>query len=267
MAFLRSRRVRYAIDRSNLSGAYLRNRLRNRLLPHLERSYNPSIRQALLRLSENLAEGWETLEKPVASLIPRAGAENISIPLEKIARLTDFQLYLLIDILLRERFSVSQDIERAHFDAAKRLIRSHRSGKQVRFPHGIVAGIEHSNLVVTRGGQCRRNPGEAVIPGAGSYALPWWNLTAAVERVPRERRRSPLERHRGVFRRDLLSGPRALEKAGRPDRPVRHEGNEEAERSSHRPQDPLSRRDAIPVFEDERGVFWLPGVAVSERRG
>ncbi len=28
---------------------------------------------------------------------------------------------------------------------------------------------------------------------------------------------------------------------------------------------PCSRRDEIPVFEDEHGPFWVPGVATDER--
>jgi tRNA(Ile)-lysidine synthase len=58
-ALLKNHRVRYAIDRSNLDDAYFRNRLRNRLIPYLRRNFNPSMPEALLRLSENLSEGWE----------------------------------------------------------------------------------------------------------------------------------------------------------------------------------------------------------------
>jgi len=160
-AHAKSRRVPYAIDRSNLDNRFLRNRIRNRLLPYLERGYNPAAAEALLRLGENLAEGWETLEKPLFKLIPRAGSrDEVPLALARIADLTDFQLYLLIDLVLRERFGVLQDVERTHFDAAKRLIRSGRSGAAVHFPHGIVARLEHGNLVVSRSGSPRAAAGD-----------------------------------------------------------------------------------------------------------
>ncbi len=150
-AHVRSRRVRYCVDRSNLDNRFLRNRIRNRLIPYLERGYNPAAAEALLRLGENLAEGWETLEKPILELLPRAGPrEEVALRLASVAGLTDFQIYLLVDLVLRERFGVIQDMERTHFDAAKRLIRSGRSGRTVHFPHGIAARIEHGNLVVSR---------------------------------------------------------------------------------------------------------------------
>jgi len=265
-ALLRSRRIRYAIDRSNYSSEYLRNRLRNRLLPHLERNYNPSIRESLLRLSENLAEGWETLERPLGRLIPGAGAAGeIGIPLGNLARLTDFQLYLLIDLMLRERFGVPQDIERTHFDAAKRLIRSGRSGTRVHLPHGIVACIEHSSLVVRRNGEDRAAPGEAIIAAAGNCALPWWNLSAVVERVPAndvDPRSSASEAYFAgiVFPirvRSRRPGDRLI--------PFGMRGTKKLSDLLIDRKVPLSRRDAIPVFEDARGVFWLPGVAADER--
>jgi tRNA(Ile)-lysidine synthase len=265
-AYVRRRRIPYAIDRSNLDNRFLRNRIRNRLIPSLERSYNPATAAALLRLGENLAEGWEALEKPLLALLPRAGTTgDIALPLEKIAALADFQLYLFVDLALRERFGVLQDVERRHFDAAKRLIRSGRSGKQTRFPHGIVARIEHGSLVMSRAAASRPAPGETIIAGPGTHPLPWWDLSATVERVD-ARHVDP----RGSAAEGCFAGVVF---------PVRVRGKRPGDRivpfgmrGSKKLSDlfidrkvPLSRRDAIPVFEDSRGVFWVPGVAAAER--
>ena len=265
-ALLRSRRVKYAIDRSNRGSVYLRNRLRNRLLPLLERNYNPSIREALLRLSENLAEGWETLEKPIERLIPpSADPTEVTIALKKIARLTDFQLYLLVDLLLRERLQVSQDIERAHFDAAKRLIRSGRSGKRLHLPHGIAVCIEHSNLVVKRGAGEREIGGEVIIPGAGRFTLPWWNLSASVELV-RARDIEPRSTATEAYFTGIAFPIRVrARKLGDRMAPFGMRGTKKLSDLLIDRKIPLSRRETIPVFEDAGGVFWLPGVAVAER--
>jgi tRNA(Ile)-lysidine synthase len=265
-AYIRSRRVRYAIDRSNFDGTYLRNRLRNRLLPALKRGYNPSMPEALLRLSENLAEGWETLEKPLRKLIPAAGpGREIAIPLGKIKRLTDFQLYLFVDLVLRERLGVLQDVERTHFDAAKRLIRSGRSGRRVHLPHEIVARIEHSFLILGKRDDDRPAPGEVVIAANGDYALPWWNLSLRVERV----RARDIDPHA-----DATGGSFAAvsfpirARARRPgDRivPFGMRGSKKLSDLFIDRKIPRSRRDQIPLFEDAGGVFWVPGVAADER--
>jgi tRNA(Ile)-lysidine synthase len=265
-ACVKSRRVPYAIDRSNLDNRFLRNRIRNRLLPYLASNYNPAVAEALLRLGENLSEGWETLEKPLFKLIPRDGSrEEVALALAKIADLTDFQLYLLIDLVLRERFGVLQDVERTHFDAAKRLVRSGRSGKRIHFPHGIVARIEHGNLVVSRGGGRSPVPVEVIIAGPGIYPLPWWKLSATVERV-NAKRIDP----RGSAGEACFTGiafPVRVRGRRPGDRfiPFGMKGGKKLSDLFIDRKVPLSRRDAIPVFEDARGIFWVPGVAAAER--
>jgi tRNA(Ile)-lysidine synthase len=265
-AYARKRRIAYAIDRSNLDNRFLRNRVRNRLIPSLERSYNPAAAEALLRLGENLAEGWEALEKPLRGLLPRADASGeIAFPVAGIAPLADFQLYLLVDLALRERFDVLQDVERAHFDAAKRLIRAGRSGRRVRFPHGIVARIEHGNFVISRGEAPRPVPGEAIIAGPGTHPLPWWNLSAAVERVD-----AMLVDPRGGAAEGCFAGvvfPVRVRGKRPGDRivPFGMKGRKKLSDLFIDRKIPLSRRGAIPVFEDARGVFWIPGVASAER--
>ena len=265
-ALLRRDGIRYSIDRSNLDNERFRNRLRNRLLPLLKRDYNPSVAEALLRLSENLAEGWETLERPLRSLIPHAGPRGeVVIPLERLKALTDFQLYLLVDLVLRERFGVLQDVERTHFDAAKRLIRSGRSGRRVYLPHGIGARREHSSMVLSRVGEPREAPGEVRIAGTGTYELPWWNLSVTVEHV-RGRRIDPRSSGTEACFAAIVFPIRVRGK--RPgDRivPFGMRGRKKLSDLFIDRKVPLSRRDGIPLFEDRRGIFWVPGVAADER--
>jgi tRNA(Ile)-lysidine synthase len=53
-------------DASNLDSTYFRNRLRNELLPQLE-TYNPNIKQVLLRMSQTVSGDFEILQDAVDS--------------------------------------------------------------------------------------------------------------------------------------------------------------------------------------------------------
>ncbi len=265
-AYARRRRIPYAIDRSNLDNRFLRNRIRNRLIPSLERGYNPAATQALIRLGENLAEGWEALEKPLRELLP--GAEpsgEVAFPVASVAPLADFQIYLLMDLALRERFGVLQDVERPHFDAAKRLIRSGRSGKRVRFPRGIVARIEHGRLVMSKSAAPRPAPGEVIIAGPGTHPLPWWDLAAAVERVDARLVDPRSGAAEGCFAGVAFPVRVRAKRPGDRIVPFGMRGSKKLSDLFIDRKVPLSRRGAIPVFEDARGVFWVPGVAAAER--
>ena len=52
LPFLKKNRFRFRIDPTNRSTRFLRNRLRRRLLPLMEREFNPRVREALSRLAE-----------------------------------------------------------------------------------------------------------------------------------------------------------------------------------------------------------------------
>ena len=263
--FLRGRAIRYAVDRSNLDAAFMRNRIRGRLLPYLKRNFNPSIEEALLRLASNLSEGWETLEAPLVKRIPAADRRGeVRIPLSRLLPLTDYQMYLIVDIALRNRFSVVQDVEKKHFDAAKRLIRSERSGRRVELPHGIEALIEHSSFVL------RRAPGEGaptetVITGTGTFALPGWNLLATVERARRraiEPRAGSNEARVAGVRFPITVRPK---RAGDRIVPFGMRGRKKLSDLFIDRKVPRSQRNRIPVFADARGIFWIPGIATDER--
>jgi len=59
----------YRVDESNIDIAYTRNRVRHELIPHLERSYNPNIKQALLRLAEIADSSSEFINNQAAQFI------------------------------------------------------------------------------------------------------------------------------------------------------------------------------------------------------
>lgn len=266
VAFLRSRGAKYAVDESNRDVRLLRNRIRHDLLPYLRKSFNPAVDSAILRLAENLAEGWESLERPLRRLVParRRGGE-VHIPLAKLAALADFEIYVLLDLVLRERFGVFQDVEKSHFDAAKRLVRSGRSGRRISFPHGVIARVEHGKLVLARRTTDPAPSSVTTIARTGSCLLPAWNMAVSVERVPADGVDPRARRSEASFA--ALRFPLRV-RARRPgDRivPFGMKGRKKLSDLFIDRKIPVSRRGRLPVFEDEKGVFWVPGVATDER--
>lgn len=264
--YLRKRRIPYFIDSSNRDNSFYRNRIRNKLLPYLRREFNPAVDEALLRLRAGALEGWKRLEEPVTGRIPELrGDGTVSIPLRELERSGDFEIYLLIDLVLRERFGIFQDMERIHFDAAKRLIRSAQSGRRLRFPHGVILLKEQRNLVIMVEQIEYRESGMIVVPGPGRYELPQWNLSLEVEAVKAqdaELRWSDLEVFLAKVRfpihvRSRREGDRIV--------PFGMRGRKKLSDLHIDRKTPLRKRDRYPVFEDADGIFWVPGLATAER--
>lgn len=71
MRFIEERGLQYREDETNRDNAFTRNRIRNELLPQLERDFNPQVRAALLRLSQQAMEAQAVVDERVLSLIER----------------------------------------------------------------------------------------------------------------------------------------------------------------------------------------------------
>ena len=61
--FLKKRKIRYRTDFTNLEDIYLRNRIRNRLLPRLEKGYNPRLKLSLSNMAKSTALDYAYLSK------------------------------------------------------------------------------------------------------------------------------------------------------------------------------------------------------------
>ena len=82
LAYLEQNSVQFLLDSSNTENAYLRNRIRNELLPYLTEDYNPDIRQTLLRTANILQDEEELLENITESAFKKTVSIN-PMPLEK----------------------------------------------------------------------------------------------------------------------------------------------------------------------------------------
>lgn len=263
--FLRSRKIAYITDESNRDESYYRNRIRNRLLPYLKRHFNPAVDESIGRLQESLEEGWRRLEAPMLEMIPVPEKDGtVALSLQELARMEDFEIYLIVDLVLREHFHLFQDFEKKHYDAVKRLVRKSQSGRRLTLPHGIRVSREQRSIVVSRKVDSAIVPGVLLVPGEGSYRLPFWNFRLEVDRIP------PAEARIWNDREVCLASVRfpiqvRARKPGDRMTPFGMKGRKKLSDIFIDEKIPLRMRDHHPVFEDEGGPFWVPGVATDER--
>lgn len=62
-AFLKSKRIKPCLDTSNLEDIYFRNKIRNRLLPLLERQYNKNIKEILSNMAQSIGYDYDYLNR------------------------------------------------------------------------------------------------------------------------------------------------------------------------------------------------------------
>lgn len=85
-AYLRERRLSYAVDPSNADVRFARNRIRHHLLPLLESEYSPQIRRHLASLAETTREEEDWLEESATAARTRLTGPDGSLALDGLER-------------------------------------------------------------------------------------------------------------------------------------------------------------------------------------
>lgn len=181
------RRYRLAprTDSSNLSPAFLRNRVRLELLPVL-RDYNPGIDNALLRLATIAGDDVSFIEEQASRLWNEVATEEHgaiyldSSRLVSLPRAMQRQVFRLAMAQLRGSL---KDVQADHIEAMVDFL-SRPAGKRLCLPDGLTLSTEYGRLVLspTQTSPCPLPPlgNEFDINIPGQTLLPGWRVKAEI---------------------------------------------------------------------------------------
>jgi len=142
LAYLSDEGIAYRDDRTNADNAMTRNRIRNVLLPGLERDFNPQVRDALLRLGEQA--DWlveflgETVQRTFESLIIDRTDQALTLNAEALARKSRIVQTELVRLAYVSFRLSEQDLGFANLVAVLDLLADPASGKRVVLPKGMI---------------------------------------------------------------------------------------------------------------------------------
>ena len=83
IGYLKENRLRSRIDKTNRESIYLRNKIRNKLIPYLEKNYNPNLKQVLAKSAKTFGEDYAVIEE----LAEKAWKRNQDLSVKNILRL------------------------------------------------------------------------------------------------------------------------------------------------------------------------------------
>jgi len=137
-------------DSSNLSPSYLRNRIRNELMPLL-RSYNPKIDEALLRTADTLASELAFIEQQVSQLWDKVVSQEgkaLVLEAKELKSLHPAVQRHLLRQVLRRLLGSLEDIEWKHIEKMRDALVLPK-GKRVVLPRGLTFYVENGRYRVT----------------------------------------------------------------------------------------------------------------------
>lgn len=273
-AFARAHRLRFRPDPSNDDPRFLRNRIRHRLLPFLEKEFNPRVVEGLARAAALLAEDHAYLEG-------EAGRAASPFPLE-VGPLRALPSPIRRRVLLRAlrgALPPGSRVRLEHVLGLEALLNPGGERRAIRLPGPIEARHRGGRLVITpaagEGGDVP--PGPVVIPvgplGAPGGDVRWgaFRVTAA---VGAEGGGGGAGKEGGAeagwtltLDADRLQPPLTV-RAWRPGdayRPGGAAGRRKLQDLFTDAKIPRARRGRIPVLADAAGVLWAAGFRLDVR--
>jgi tRNA(Ile)-lysidine synthase len=174
LSYLKTRSIPYREDSSNLKGLYLRNRLRQEVVPLLT-SYNPSLIETLCRTAELLREEQDFLLAQAAQALSRLKVDQSGSGLA-LNRAEFLGLHRVLQrLVLREAMAkVKGDlvgVSYRHLEDVLSLISSGKTGKYLKMPGGICIRLVYDRIWISSlQGDAPRNAKERIevslsIPG------------------------------------------------------------------------------------------------------
>lgn len=150
MHFLKAKNISFRIDSSNLKNLYFRNRIRNQLLPSLEKDFNPNIREMLINFAENISADFDFLEEigeaKFRNLRTSSSNAEVVIDIKKFSALHKALQKLVIRLAIKELKGDVRRIDYRHWKELEDLAGRRPSNSIVDLPGGVSAAKKGASL-------------------------------------------------------------------------------------------------------------------------
>ena len=277
--FARENQITWAEDPTNVTEKYLRNRLRHKLIPGIEKKYDPDFSENLIRLGQEASLFRRFLDERTGELLQKGlavvGEDAVMIDCAATAAQP---LLLRRHLISRAVFELTRGkliLSGRALNAVERLVTSARSGKRVDLPQGLVAYREFDSVRIAGKGI---KPAEGRIDGvelkdSGINSLRFgfctWEIELRVEKrspggsvdLPRQATGSDFFQER--FDNDLIRWPLSAGawREGEKIRPFGPGGSKKLKKVFAERRIPLRQRHETPVIRDAGNeVLWVCGV-------
>jgi tRNA(Ile)-lysidine synthase len=282
MEFLSREGLAYVIDSSNASPLFLRNRIRNELIPKLTAHYNPRLIDTLCRTAEIIRREDDYLQGVVRQIINGWGIAlecgKISLPLPGFLALHEAIQSRVVKSLLEGLAPWRNGIGYRHIEAVLRL--AHRADGQkasLDLPFGIRVEFERDFLRIRKEQDRRprkaRQRGKSVlfeypVEVPAGIRLSEIGRTVHFAWVPKPSVGEMRERSETAFMDyESIIPPLVLRNARPGDRvqPLGAGGTKKLKDYFIDRKIPASLRSGIPLLADTRSIIWIAGERVCER--
>lgn len=148
LEYLDRTNLTYRTDKTNKQNLFLRNKIRNKLIPFLEKNFNPSIKKTILNSVAGIAEDYALIQKLADKTYRTNGTDNLST--KKLLTLHPSLQRMVLRNFLMEKKTDLKDIESSHIEEILKALRSKKSKNQVVLFKGLKLTRKGDKIIISR---------------------------------------------------------------------------------------------------------------------
>lgn len=267
--FLRRKKVTWREDSSNQSSDYLRNRVRQRILPLIEADLNPNAKAVLARTAEVFREDDELLQTLTEEAMETCLASASELNLVELRREHRSLVRRVIMTWLVANGVSSEDVDLGLIASVEKLVVSRKANASMKVSGGIHIVREYDRLCIGKMKHAPIPSFSCKLPVPGRTYLPAAGLAVeAVEGrgVIKERGKPGIYPARATISRKALGRKKLTVrswKAGDRMKPGGMKGSKKIKDILMDQKVPAAARARVPVVECGGDIVWLPGFRVA----
>ena len=258
-------------DASNLSFKMARNRIRNQVLPLLERE-QPAIRANLLRTARVLAREAAFLtdlaQRRLGGIVLQRGPSSVVLNAARLKRADAALQGRIIREAIRYLQGVLTDIEQVHIEAVAALLQGH-SGRMLHLPGPLVVSYSQGQLVFATKPLPAQSETCHLLQIPGTVSAPSLGIEICAQAI--ERARAPSIKTQqplvAMLDRAAVREPVVVRTWQRGDRfhPLGAPGSMKLHDFFINQKIPRHERGRVPIVSDVQGIIWVVGHRIDER--
>src|SRR5574341_36249 len=267
LKYLRQKKLIYRVDKSNLTARFLRNKIRRKLLPLLQKGFNPDIVATLSRTATILKQLEQYLDKETARVFKQVveqGRNKILINLKRFSTLDQFLFFILIKNVWKKLTDEIYPLDFRQVERVLGLAESGKVGRRVNLKNRYWAELNPTHLALFKE-QSKNIKISVKFPG--EFNLNGHNLKARIidrNKLP-EKIRSKSENY-GYLDWEKLKAPLHLRSFLPGDRfePLGMKGSKKVSDFFVDVKIPRHKREEIFLLTSQGKIAWIVGHRISE---
>jgi tRNA(Ile)-lysidine synthase len=133
LEYLKKNKLAFRVDKTNLESNFFRNKIRNQLIPYLEKNFNPKIKETIFDAAESIRKDYDL----VSNISKKEFKKNKELSVKKLLALhPSLQKQILLLAILEKRNDL-KDIESAHIKELLKIIKSTKNKAQIVLFKGL----------------------------------------------------------------------------------------------------------------------------------